>query len=304
MAPSYQLPDLLSLCQSLELRANAFCRPAAVSSESWLLSLKTAESSDLLTPTERDCLHSAKFGLLAALCVPGCGQPQLTFLANFISILSIADGRLKAAAAQESSGWSSDIEDIDDGVMILEKHEMFRYLLPELKRLVARATTPWTTRFTHADVVAYNHDQLQGNHHNLITVLMTHKHLSLQGAVNLAGSMIKDMFDSFVGAEKSLFDHPRSSQINTSRTNIFSFPWSWFTLSRSTIPSELPIPNLEEGDELAHLGDLSSYVQILKDFIVGTINWAYETELYFGKKGEEIRTFGWVFLNSAADSQE
>lgn len=126
MAPSYQLPDLLNLCQSLELRTNAFCRPAAVTSESWLLSLKTAESSDLLTTTERDCLHSAKFGLLVALCVPGCGQPQLTFFAKFISILSIADGRLKAAQAKEFSGWLSDIEDTDDGVMILEKHELFR----------------------------------------------------------------------------------------------------------------------------------------------------------------------------------
>lgn len=154
------------------------------------------------------------------------------------------------------------------------------------------------------DVVAYNNDQLQGNHHNLIIVLMTHKHLSLQGAVNLAGSMIKDMFDSFIDTEKSLFGHPRSSHINTSRTNILSSPWSWFTSSRSIAPSESLVPNSKEDDELVHLGDLPSYVQTLKDFIVGTINWSYETEMYFGKKGEEIRTFGWVFLNSAADSQE
>lgn len=126
MAPSYQLPDLLSLCQSLELRTNSFCHSAAVTSESWLLSLKTAESSYLLATTERDCLRSAKFGLLAALCIPGCGQPQLTFFANFISILSIADGRLKATQSEESSGWLCDIEDIDDGLVILEKHEMFR----------------------------------------------------------------------------------------------------------------------------------------------------------------------------------
>ncbi|KNZ79049.1 Epi-isozizaene synthase [Termitomyces sp. J132] len=228
--------------------------------------------------------------------------------------------------------------------MILEKHELFRYLLPELKRLIARAATTWTTRFSHAvhsyhssqlqllsshihdvipdletylplrsdlsglhllldlveltenfnlppidevpyqkltrlkrltidiiccslDVVAFNNDQVQGNHHNLITVLMTHKNLSLQGAVNLAGSMIKEMFDSFVEIEKALLGLPRSSQTIKSR-------------------------------------DISSCVRTLKDYIVGTINWAYETELYFGKKGEEIRTFGWVFLNSATDSQE
>ncbi|KAG5336697.1 hypothetical protein C0989_012075 [Termitomyces sp. Mn162] len=160
MTPSYQLPDLLSLCQAFELRTNPFCRPATLASESWLLSLKTAELNDLLTPTECDCLHSAKFGLLAALCIPGCGQPQLTFFTNFIGVLSIADGRIKAAQAKNNSGWLSDVEETDDGVMILEKHELFRYLLPELKRLIARAATTWTTRFSHA-VHSYHSSQLQ-----------------------------------------------------------------------------------------------------------------------------------------------
>ncbi|KAG6872341.1 hypothetical protein C0995_010559 [Termitomyces sp. Mi166 len=385
MTPSYQLPDLLSLCQAFELHTNDFCRPATVTSESWLLSLKTAESNDLLTSVERDCLRSAKFGLLAALCVPGCGQPQLTFFANFISILSIADGRIKAAQSEDRSGWLSDIKDTNDGVIILGKHELFQYLLPELERLIEKATAAWTARFTHSvhsyhssqlqlisghihdaipdfesylplrsdlsglrllldlielaenftlppmdevvlqkftrlkhlaidiiylmssivqDVVAFNNDQVQGNHYNLITVLMTHKNLSLQGAVNLAGSTIKEMFDSFIETEKSLFSPPRPSQTNKSRTSTFYYPLSWFTSLRSTAPSESLVPISEQGDDLARLGDLPSYVQTLKDCIVGTINWAYETELYFGKKGEEIRTFGWVFLNPAADSQE
>ena len=41
---------------------------------------------------------------------------------------------------------------------------------------------------------------------------------------------------------------------------------------------------------------VQNYITRLKDCIVGTVNWLYETELYFGKKGSEIRTFGWVLL--------
>jgi hypothetical protein len=59
--------------------------------------------------------------------------------------------------------------------------------------------------------------------------------------------------------------------------------------------SETPKHDRED----AFLNDIASYVQALRDCIVGTINWAYETELYFGKKGEEIRTFGWIFLDDS-----
>jgi hypothetical protein len=46
------------------------------------------------------------------------------------------------------------------------------------------------------------------------------------------------------------------------------------------------------------------YVQGLRDCVVGSINWAYETELYFGQKGEEVRAFGWVFLIPVKDEKE
>ncbi|KAG6916361.1 hypothetical protein DXG01_007197 [Tephrocybe rancida] len=378
MSPSYQLPDLLSLCRPFELRTNPYCRPATIASESWLLALKTAKSDDVLTGAERASVHPAKFGLLAALCNPGCGQPQLFFFANFISILSIADSRLKSAQGGGGSGWLSDIE--ADGVETLSKHELFQYILPDLQRLVAKANSSWTTRFTQAvhsfhsaqlqivsgqkhhvipdletylplrrdlsglfllldlievtenltlpsmneqmlqkftrmkhlaldiiccslDVVSFNIDQVQGNHYNLISVLMTHNHLSLQGAVNLAGSMIKDMFDVFADSQISLFSPPTPPQPNQSGAFSLSSSWTWFRSSRFVDPAALSVPNLEVGGDLARLGDLPAYIQVLKDCIVGTINWAYETELYFGRKGEEIRTFGWVFLNSTADNQ-
>jgi hypothetical protein len=130
---------------------------------------------------------------------------------------------------------------------------------------------------------------------------MTHKELSIQGALNLAGFYIKDLVDLFVASERVLLDArvPTPPPPNHSGSMLLYLKaWNWFPFSRvSTASSPLmpETPQHERGD--AFLGDISSYVQALRACVVGTINWAYETELYFGKKGEEIRSFGWVFLN-------
>lgn len=42
--------------------------------------------------------------------------------------------------------------------------------------------------------------------------------------------------------------------------------------------------------------ETARYVRAMKDWIVGTLHWGYESELYFGQKGDEVRSFGWVFL--------
>ena len=130
---------------------------------------------------------------------------------------------------------------------------------------------------------------------------MTRKGLSIQGALNLAGVYIKDLVDLFVATERVLLDAraPTPPQSNQSHLMfLYSQAWNWFPFSRvvampPSLISETPLH--ERGDTF--LGDLPSYVQSLRDCVVGTINWAYETELYFGKKGEEIRSFGWIFLN-------
>lgn len=383
MSPSYQLPDLLSLCRPFELRTNRFCRPATTTSEAWLLGLKTADSNDVLTETERKDLRPTKAGLLAALCVPGCGQTQLRFFADFLSLLIVTNERTQGARDASESGWPKGGG--GGGVDALGRHTLFQYLLPELQRLASKADSTWNTRFAASvrsyhsaqlqmitgrlnnvipdletylplrrelsglymmldlieltenltlpsmddetsnkfmtlkqlaadiiscslDVVAFNNDQAQGNRHNLITVIVTHKLLSLQGALNLAGILIKRMFDSFIETEKSLFCAPTPPQTNYFGNGSLSSYWNWVPSSRLATPrASAPRPdsdpsNIAYGGDLApRLGDLPSYVQTLRDCIVGTINWAYETELYFGRKGEEIRNFGWVFLNPKSD---
>lgn len=151
------------------------------------------------------------------------------------------------------------------------------------------------------DVVSYNRDQAQDSRHNLISILMTHNGLSIQGALNLAGIYIKDLFDLFVVNERMLLGARVSAppQPNYPRsTSLYSQAWNLFPFLRvSAAPSPLISETPHHERDHASLGDITSYAQALRDCVAGTINWVYETELYFGKKGEEIRTFGWVFLD-------
>ena len=138
------------------------------------------------------------------------------------------------------------------------------------------------------DVTSYQFDLTKGNKHNLVAILMHQKNISLQGAVNLAGNMIKDAFATFRSLEHSLLESvdPQKGAIGLP---ILSWVWT------SLVPSG--DNSLSETVSNETLTAVRNYITRLKDCIVGTVNWLYETELYFGKKGSEIRTFGWVFIN-------
>ena len=109
--------------------------------------------------------------------------------------------------------------------------------------------------------------------------------------MNLAGNMIKEAFTSFCELENELLElmQPKPSLVSA----LFSFfdrNWS----GRTTPNTE------EECDDTKterKLEQVKRYIQALKDCIVGSTHWLYETELFFGKKGAEVRTFGWVFAN-------
>jgi len=148
------------------------------------------------------------------------------------------------------------------------------------------------------DVASYQFDLAKGNKHNLVAILMHHKNISLQGAVNLAGNMIKDAFATFRSLEHSLLESvdPKKGAIGSS---FLSSVWTFvFPSSNSNNSSDSETVSNET------LTVVQNYITRLKDCIVGTVNWLYETELYFGKKGSEIRTFGWVFINPIVVADE
>ncbi|KAG6333344.1 hypothetical protein ID866_5750 [Astraeus odoratus] len=100
------------------------------------------------------------------------------------------------------------------------------------------------------------------DHSNLIMVFRKVEKLSLEDALTRAGTVVKERVDAFLDVEHTF------------------------------------LQSLEDGHE--SINDVQSYVQGLRDWVSGFVNWLYETERYLGKKGSEVRAFGWVFLPDAA----
>jgi len=116
---------------------------------------------------------------------------------------------------------------------------------------------------------------------------MAQRNLSIQGAINQAGNMIKEAMASFYATERALLESLDPQKPSNNR--VFSWLISFFSAPETT-----PVPF---GEEKATREVVERYIQVLKDCIVGVMHWLYETELFFGKKGAEIRTFGWVFID-------
>ena len=119
---SFQLPDVLGIIKSLELRANRFCRFATDTSEKWFF-----EETNCLSPAELSYLRSTKLGLLAALCFPACDAPQLRLLTDFLTMLFYSNFR--AFSTAPCSGIVSTDESLtpqESGLDILENHVLFK----------------------------------------------------------------------------------------------------------------------------------------------------------------------------------
>lgn len=144
---SYQLPDLLGIIGSLELRTNRHCRFATEASEGWLQTTSTATTTTssghkILSANELSYLPSTKIGLLCALCFPTCDAPQLRVLTDFVTLLFYSvlreknigsssesdDGMLPESdvQAQITSGYVC--ETPSSGFDLLLKHDLLREL--------------------------------------------------------------------------------------------------------------------------------------------------------------------------------
>ncbi|KAJ7083976.1 isoprenoid synthase domain-containing protein [Mycena belliarum] len=158
---------------------------------------------------------------------------------------------------------------------------------------MASYSDPWKT-FKHfaadiialcTDIFAYNNDQFNNNLFNVVSIICTEQGVSPQGAINFAFALISTSYKNFLAAEAILFQEP-SWPRSTSPV------WTWNPLRRKQADAT-PDPPLPQQPLPP---DAKLYLRGLKDCVVGTVNWGYETELYFGTKGDEVRQFGWVFL--------
>ncbi|KAF9559391.1 terpenoid synthase [Agrocybe pediades] len=174
---------------------------------------------------------------------------------------------------------------------IAELLEVFEY--PELPGPDAESVSSLTRHAIDIiswsmDVVSYQSDQTRGKTHNLVAVLMAQKNLSVQGAINLAGNMIRESVAAFFATERAILESMNPQKPTNGR--VFSWIKSFFTGSTQTEP-------MSNEEAKAKQVVVERYIQVLKDSIIGVTHWLYETELFFGKKGAEIRTFGWVFID-------
>ncbi|KAH9856523.1 terpenoid synthase [Lenzites betulinus] len=99
------------------------------------------------------------------------------------------------------------------------------------------------------DLYSYNMEQAMGHTtNNIMTVLMQHKGLDLQGAANHVGVHFKGLIDTFLDAKRSL-------------------P-SWG-------------PKIDN--------EVALYTMAMENWVIGNLNWSFETQRYFGHARHEIK---------------
>ena len=99
------------------------------------------------------------------------------------------------------------------------------------------------------DLYSYNMEQAMGHTtNNVMTVLMQHKGLDLQGASDYVGVYFKGLIDRFLEAKGSL-------------------P-SW-------------------GVKID--GEVGQYAMAMESWVIGNLNWSFETQRYFGHARQEIK---------------
>lgn len=91
---------------------------------------------------------------------------------------------------------------------------------------------------------------------NIVTILMRERNVPLECAVSSAGTLVKQSVDAFVVTAEAL----------------------------------LLVPDFAADHEVRR------YLRGLREWIAGFVNWLYETQLFVGEKGNEVRAFGWVFI--------
>ncbi|KAI0919583.1 terpene cyclase [Taiwanofungus camphoratus] len=299
---SIRLPNLISFCENFELRTNRHCRAVTATSTEWAL------KNGLFDKHERCSFTGLQLGLLASLCYPTCDAAQLLLTTKFIVILHYWAGESLASDSAErafneiwhqlprasANGWqirsqrhlhsfrtararavSDNDQDITpdlESYIITRKDSSGLKMLFDLiecaegLRIPAEIyTAPMLQRLRSdaANIISWSNDiaayprNPASEKHNLVAALMVERRVSAQNAIDVASNLVKKTIDNFLTNERLL--------------SVESFG-----------------PGVT--------ADVHRYVQGLRDWIVGSTHWLYETELYFRDSGAEVRDFGWAFV--------
>ena len=105
-------------------------------------------------------------------------------------------------------------------------------------------------------MISYNMEQARGDNHNIVTIVMHQNKTDIQGAMDWVYQYHKEVQAKFM--------------------DIY----------------ENKIPKFGEPVDT----ELAQYVDNLGNMVRGNVEWSYECERYFGKKGKEIQKTRWVTL--------
>jgi len=301
--PSFQLRNFVALCgENFELQSNRHCRNASEAALRW------AAECGFSTQEELKALPSQKLGLLASLCLPGCDYPQLLIVTKWLILTTHHLDTTREAARgilafeeiwgqlcretpfnwqevfkrnHEAFSAARDAVSQDNSEGRTPSHERYQLqrqnssgikLLLNLIEYAEGLGIPDDVRYNAAfkqleqdmmdvilgfiDLASYNIKQASRNNHNLVSVVMEENQITLTSAITIITKMIQESIARFLENEKLL-------------------------------PS-FGVPEVND--------DVEKYVQGLRNCIIGTAHWIYETDRFFPENAEDVRTFGWVFL--------
>lgn len=112
--------------------------------------------------------------------------------------------------------------------------------------------------------------------------------------MNMCGGMVRARVDDFRSAAESLQALLAPPEPTSTALPMLSWVWGKSDSEKGKTGQ------VEEGERERARKEAERYVRALEDCVAGGVHWLYETPLFFGAQGAEIRAFGWVFANEPA----
>ncbi|KAH9912960.1 terpenoid synthase [Epithele typhae] len=302
---SIRVPNFPAFCcPQFELRCSSHCRAVSQQAEKWALS-----TSLFLDAQEEARLPGARIGLLASLCFPAADLGQLLAITKFLIIMQHWVDRPPSLYADEEIFdpiWAKSFRPTTrrDWHKRFQRHlaafrlgqaitarDVSEHIVPDLESYITTRRDasgakllldliiyagglsvpqqvyehPALRRLRQdaADIIAWSTDiaaYTRGPHAcNLVTVVMNEHRFAPQGAIHFAGNLVKDTVGHFLANEASLAEYDFGD---------------WDLETRA-------------------------YVRGMRDCVVGTMHWMYETDRFFGDAGEDVKSSGWAFVQPA-----
>ncbi|KAI0370764.1 hypothetical protein BV20DRAFT_966283 [Pilatotrama ljubarskyi] len=221
------------------------------------LAEKSAFSTPLFLDAEEEVrLPGARLGLLAALCFPTCDASQLLAVTKFLIVVMHWMDRPRSLYADE---------EIFDPIWA-------KYLRPTTRR-------DWQKRFQR-HLAAFRDGRAllaQDAAEGILPDLESYIGIRCDAC---GVKMFLDLI-IYAGDVAAYAQRPHSGNIIAVLMHERRY-----TAQAATHFAG----NLRDAD------DVRAYVQGLRDCIVGTLRWLYETDRYFGETAEDVRSSGWVCL--------